>query len=71
MMPIKSNLEPIEESDLDMEGKIKKGVAGGASENKELKHFSDVEREKPQEISASEKDSAYGKIRLRGKCDKW
>jgi hypothetical protein len=60
--PIKSNLEPIEESDLDMEGKIKRGVAGET--HQELPPLSDVESkiEVAPEISASEKDDAYGKI---------
>lgn len=57
---IKSNLEPIEESDLDMEGKIKRGVVGNSVEH--LQSFAEVEREAPQEISAAEKDDAYGKI---------
>lgn len=57
---IKSNLEPIEESDLDMEGKIKRGVVGNSVEH--LQPFAEVERETPQEISAAEKDDAYGKI---------
>ncbi|HPN54862.1 MAG TPA: hypothetical protein PLB52_02910 [Candidatus Moranbacteria bacterium] len=61
MDPMKSNLEPIEEKDLDMEGKIKHGEAGfsAAQENVPLQK---VEKEFPQEISASEKDSAYNKI---------
>lgn len=57
---IKSNLEPIEESDLDLEGKIKRGVAGNSVEH--LQPFAEVEQEAPQEISAAEKDDAYGKI---------
>jgi len=60
MIPIKSNLEPIEESDLDMESKIKKGFT--KENHQEFAPISDVEREKPQETSASEKDAAYGKI---------
>lgn len=61
---IKSNLEPIEESDLDLEGKIKRGVAGEALPEHQIP-FSDVEREMPQEISSAEKDDAYGKILLK------
>ena len=60
MDPIKSNLEPIEESDLDMESKMKKGFT--KENHQEFAPISDVEREKPQEISASEKDNAYNKI---------
>ena len=61
MDPMKSNLEPIEESDLDMEGKIKHGEAG-FSVKKENVPLYDVEKEAPQEISAGEKDNAYNKI---------
>ncbi|EKD46474.1 MAG: hypothetical protein ACD_67C00225G0002 [uncultured bacterium] len=57
---MKSNLEPIEESDLDMEGKIKRGVTGSSLEQQVP--FAEVEREVPQEISAAEKDDTYGKI---------
>jgi hypothetical protein len=55
------NLEPIEESDLDLEGKIKRGVVGDPK-NIENNPFADIEKELPREISAEEKDSAYGKI---------
>lgn len=58
---LKSNLEPIEESDLDFESKIGKGVADAKIESIGAP-FADVEREMPQEISAAEKDGAYGKI---------
>lgn len=57
---MKSNLEPIEESDLDMEGKIKRGVTSAPFEQKSS--FEDVEREIPQEMGAIEKDETYGKI---------
>jgi hypothetical protein len=60
MEPIKSNLEPIEESDLDLEGKIKRGVAE-LSKGMEVP-LADVEKEKSQEVSLAEKDDAYGKI---------
>ena len=56
---MKSNLEPIEESDLDLEGKIKRGVVGNFQ--KEVTRFS-VEKEMPIEISSAEKDAAYGNI---------
>ena len=56
---IKSNLEPIEESDLDLEGKLKKGV--DFSHGRETPQAL-VEKEMPQEISAAEKDASYGKI---------
>ena len=61
MDPIKSNLEPIEEKDLDMEGKIKHGESGFVQINENVQ-FHKVEKEIPQEISAGEKDSAYNKI---------
>ena len=60
MDPIKSNLEPIEDSDLDMESKMKKGFT--KENHQEIAPVSDVEREKPQEVSAGEKDNAYNKI---------
>jgi hypothetical protein len=60
MEPIKSNLEPIEDSDLDLEGKLKRGVVDFSVEK--ATPFADVERETPREVSASEKDDAYGKI---------
>ena len=60
MNPIKSNLEPIEESDLDMESKIKKGFT--KENHQEFAPIPDMEREKPQEISAGEKNNAYNKI---------
>lgn len=58
MEPIKSNLEPIDESDLNLETKLK----GNMGKPPELPKPFSVEREMPQEISASEKDAAYGKI---------
>jgi len=63
---IKSNLEPIEESDLDLEGKLKKGRL----ENPQLPEqpAAAVEKEQPQEISAAEKDSAYGTILSNVQC---
>jgi hypothetical protein len=57
---IKTNLEPIEESDLDMEGKILRGTTDSSFEK--AAPFADVEREIPQEMGAVEKDEAYGKI---------
>jgi hypothetical protein len=62
MEPIKSNLEPIEESDLDLEGKLKRGTVDFSQEKTPT--FSDVERarEAALEVSAGEKDNAYGKI---------
>lgn len=59
---IKSNFEPIEESDLDLEGKLKKSdVESGVQENVAMP-FANVEQELPREISAAEKDNTYGKI---------
>lgn len=57
---IKSNLEPIEESDMDLEGKLKRGSSDFSRQ--ETAPFETVEREVPQEISAAEKDDSYGKI---------
>lgn len=57
---IKSNLEPIEESDLDMEGKIIRGATGKTLEQQVP--LAEVEREIPQEMGAVEKDDTYGKI---------
>lgn len=57
---MKSNLEPIEESDLDLEGKIKRGFTGASPEMEQP--FETVERETPLEMSAAEKDDSYGKI---------
>lgn len=56
---IKSNLEPIEDGDLDMEGKMKRGETAG---HVEQSPFFGIEKEKPQEIISAEKDDAYGKI---------
>ncbi len=59
---MKSNLEPIEEKDLDFESKIRRPL-----ENLEIQAekdvFTNVENESSQqEISSAEKDNAYGKI---------
>jgi hypothetical protein len=64
MNPIKSNLEPIEESDLNLEEKFKHGPVdfSGNGNSPESAPTVAIEREKPQEISAGEKDAAYGKI---------
>ncbi|KKQ45517.1 MAG: hypothetical protein US63_C0015G0003 [Candidatus Moranbacteria bacterium GW2011_GWC2_37_8] len=55
---IKSNLEPIEDADMNLEGKLR-GVGESPAENTPL---ANIEREIPQEISAAEKDDSYGKI---------
>ncbi|KKP90549.1 MAG: hypothetical protein UR95_C0001G0076 [Parcubacteria group bacterium GW2011_GWC1_36_108] len=57
---MKSNLEPIEESDLDLEGKIKNGSVDFSRE--EAVPAAAIEREAIKEVSAAEKDDAYGKI---------
>lgn len=57
---LKSNLEPIEEGDLDLEGKLKHGSVDSSTEQQQT--FAEVEKEAPQEISAAEKDDSYGKI---------
>lgn len=56
----KSNLEPIEESDMDLEGKFKKGGLEVPVDNEEP--IFKIEKEAPVEVSASEKDAAYGNI---------
>jgi hypothetical protein len=61
MDPIKSNLEPIEESDLDLENKIKKGTVEQPLQY-EAGPSADIESKEGQEISAGEKESAYSKI---------
>jgi hypothetical protein len=57
---MKSNLEPIEESDMDLEGKLKRGSSDFSRE--ETSPFAEIEKEAPLEISAAEKDDSYGKI---------
>lgn len=61
---VKSNLEPVEESDLKLEEKLKHGsVNFSGNENRlESAPAVAVEREKPQEIGAGERDASYGKI---------
>lgn len=61
---VKSNLEPIEESDLKLEEKLKHGSVdfSGHENIPESSPTVAVEHEKPQEISAGEKDDSYGKI---------
>lgn len=59
MNPIKSNLEPIEEKDLDLEGKLKRGESINFSAEQKTP-FENVE--KASEISSAETDSAYNKI---------
>jgi hypothetical protein len=53
-------MEPIEASDLNLENKFKAGGEQAAS-NKELPQLA-PEKEKAQEVSAGEKDAAYGNI---------
>ena len=57
-------MEPIEESDLNLEGKLKHGSVDFSGNENNSESVPDValEREKPQEISAGEKDDSYGKI---------
>jgi hypothetical protein len=56
----RSNLEPIEESDMDLEGKFKRGGLETPIDNEEP--VFKIEKEAPIEISAGEKDAAYGNI---------
>jgi hypothetical protein len=57
---IKTNLEPIDEKDMDLEGKLKRGSTE-ISQEKEVSAAA-VEKEFPMEIISAEKDNAYGKI---------
>lgn len=56
---MKSNLEPIEEKDLDFEGRLKRADQGIQSQQEKPYQ---VETEVAHEISAAEKDDSYGKI---------
>lgn len=56
---IKSNLEPIEEKDLDLEGKLSRPDAGISVEQEKPYQ---VEQEVAQEVSAAEKDDSYNQI---------
>ena len=58
---MKSNLEPIEEKDLDLESKLKYGEAGFSAIKEDIPSQK-IEKETLQEISAGEKDDAYNKI---------
>lgn len=60
MKPVKNNLEPIEESDLNLKDKIK-GPEMKPQQEMAPMPFA-VEREAPKEISAGERDSAYSDI---------
>ena len=55
---VKSNLEPIEDADLNLKEKI---VGGGQESSKEVP-LGAAEKEKAQEVSGAEKDAAYGNI---------
>jgi hypothetical protein len=57
-----ANLEPIEEKDLDLEGKFKGAQEQIPSEKKSGEPVLKVEKEYPQEVVAAEKDNVYGKI---------
>ena len=59
-------LEPIEEKDLDLEGKFG-GRAEGVSEKKETSELPEKE-EKPRELSLAEKANAYNKILAKVKA---
>ncbi|EKD58598.1 MAG: hypothetical protein ACD_56C00091G0003 [uncultured bacterium] len=56
---MKSNLEPIEERDLDLEGKLKRADVGNSIDQEKPYQ---VEREIVQEVVLAEKDDSYGKI---------
>lgn len=60
---IKSIMEPIEESDLNLEAKIKPvAKSEGLKERMEEASVFEAEKELPREISSAEKDSTYGNI---------
>lgn len=56
----KSNLEPIEEGDLNLEKKL--GVVSAEKKPEENNEAQKVEKEAPKEVSSAEKDSSYNKI---------
>lgn len=64
MDPTKSNLEPIEESDLNLENKFRNGIERKNYNPESAPNIplSNIENETPKEVSASEKDDAYAKI---------
>src|SRR4030042_6273565 len=62
-----SNLEPIEEKDLDLENKFKGGQEEKAQESNIEQPAFKVEKELPAEKTAAEKEGAYGKILARVK----
>ena len=55
---VKSNLEPIEDADLNLREKM---VGGGQESSREIP-LQKVEKEKASEVSGAEKDAAYGNI---------
>ncbi len=55
-------MEPIEESDLNLESKLKKEDVGGLGFDGKKEEVFKVEKEAPLEKSGAEKDDAYGKI---------
>jgi predicted nucleotidyltransferase len=58
-----SNLEPIEEKDLDLASKFGEvSKMGGAGENKTEKPDFEPEKETAKEVVSAEKDSAYNQI---------
>lgn len=58
-----SNLEPIDEKDLDLSSKFGEvGKAGQEAEKKEINPEFKPESEAKKEVTSAEKDSAYGKI---------
>ncbi|HBP01273.1 MAG: hypothetical protein UY41_C0002G0012 [Candidatus Moranbacteria bacterium GW2011_GWE1_49_15] len=61
MEPIKSNLEPIDEKDLDLREKLKGGEVGVGEFGAEEEVFK-VEKEVSQEKAVAEKDNAYSQI---------
>ncbi|HAV11286.1 MAG TPA: hypothetical protein DCX32_01955 [Candidatus Moranbacteria bacterium] len=61
MEPIKSNLEPLEEKDINLERKLKKEDVGGLGFERDEDVFR-VEKEVASEKSGAEKDAAYSQI---------
>ena len=57
---MKSNLEPIEDNDLDFEARFRRPANDNFQEKEIPIHA--AEKEMPTEVSSAENDSAYGKI---------
>ncbi len=61
MEPVKSNLEPISEDDLNLERHLKKDNVMGNGSEAEIALVA-VEKETPKEVVGAERDNAYNNI---------